>query len=370
MFGNWIIAKKNNTTNNSIAYHRFENQDHCILIDNLQNDEDYYWDENNKEGVFIIGYILPVLSLNTKVTPLLLLNSYKQAKEESFLNYKGNFTLIIVLKNEIVLVSDTFGISKFFYNNEIASNNLWIFKDYSDISVSLEAMYLYSIFNYWIKDYTLFKNISKSEGGYYYLVNSDIIKKQYFSISSFLRNREIKYTKKSTFKYAPELWTEVLNQYLKGFHNNRISQTLTAGLDSRMILAGFRKLNFTPETFTFGNIDSMDVHFAKIIASELNLRHYHYYPDSNFYENFKSIADEVIDIDHGLSTLFRAHRLDAYKKLSNISEVVFFGFIGSEIIRGGVYPDGLIYPNFVLDFWLGKKISVEGIIRNNFLKNR
>lgn len=368
MFTNWLIAKKNIKYDNKFFYNKLENINHNILFDQELKDEDYFWNEKNQEGVFVIGYILPLLSFSTEVCPQNILKYYKQTKEKSFLNYKGNFTIIIVQQNDIVLVSDSFGISKFFYNEKIISNNFWIFKTYSELNISLESLYLYSIFNYWIKDYTLFANISKSEGGYYYSISSGINKKQYFNIKTYLRNREIKYDKKSTFKHAPDLWSEVLSQYLNLFQNERISQTLTAGLDSRMILAGFRKLNYIPETFTFGKSDSMDVHYAKKVASELNVPHHHFYPYSEFFDNFSKKAYEVLFEANSLTTIYRAHRFDAYKKLSKISDVVFFGFIGSEIIRGGVYPDGLTYPNFVLNLWRGDRVSIKDILRNNFLQ--
>jgi asparagine synthetase B (glutamine-hydrolysing) len=368
MFINWLIIKKTKLYNIELFPNKFTNNDNYIVFDQHLSTDDYYWDDNNHEGVFVIGYILPKLSFPGKVDPKNIFKNYKSLKEKSFLEYKGNFTLIIVQKNNIILVSDTFGISKFFFNAEILSNNFWLFKDYSVLNVSLESLYLYTIFNYWIKDYTLFEGLSKSEGGCYYFLNSEITKKKYFDSKSYLRNREIKFDTISTFDHAPDLWSDILGQYLNFFKDKRISQSLTAGLDSRMILAGFKKLNFIPDAFTFGLNDSMDVHYAKKIASQLNIPHSHFYPDSGFFKNFYQKAKEVILEANSLTTIYRAHRFDAYKRLSDNSDVVFLGFIGSEIIRGGVYPDGLIYPNFVLDIWRGERISIKDILKKNFIR--
>lgn len=330
-----------------------------------------YCGASQNEGIFIFGYILPRLETHYKNDPESLFNLYKEKGINFLQNFKGVFTMIILSKEDIIIATDQFGVSKFFYtiinNKIIAVNNFHKLKKIIDYNISLHNIYLYFLFNYFIGDTTLYKEIKKSKGAEIIKGGRKIEIKRYFDLYEFLRNRDIKYNRVTTFDYAPQFWRTLINQYLSYFGRSKIAQTLTAGLDSRMILAGFRSNGFNPDTFTFGNEKSMDVLYAKKIAKALNLRHSCIYPDKTFFENFENYAINTVYSGNGLVTLYRAHRFDAYKKLSQTIETVFFGFIGSEVIRGGVYPDGLIYPKFVLELWLNKDLNIRNYLANSFI---
>lgn len=363
----WLIVKNNILVKNQLFKRKFSNLTHSFFFDSDVEQSNYFWDDLTQEGVFIDGYILPRLSFNKKANPKTIFEQYKNSGQASFLNYKGIYTIVIIEKEKTVISTDIFGVSKFFYSQSIVSNNLWVFNEFSEIKVSLEAVYMYLIFNYFIEEYTQFENIFKSVGGEFYTMQEQIIVNKYFDIYNYLSEREVLYDEKQTFNHAPELWLKIISQYLEYFKGRTISQTLTAGLDSRMILAAFRKLDYAPKTFTFGDSQSMDVVYASKLAQMLDITHYHFYPGNPFFQNFGDFAETVISEGCSLSSIYRGHRLDAYQKLQKISEVVFFGFIGSEIIRGGVFPDGLIYPNFILDIWLNKEVSIKKILTDNFV---
>lgn len=366
----WLIIPKDRYRLANEYELKFSNDYYYLCLEREINS--YYWNVSQNEGIFIFGYILPRLETHYKNDPKSLLSLYREKGINFLQNFKGVFTIIILSKEDIIIATDQFGVSKFFYtiinNKIIAGNNFYELKKIVNYNISLHNIYLYFLFNYFIGDTTLYKEIKKSKGAEIIRCGRKIEINRYFDLYEFLRNRDIKYDRATTFDYAPQFWRTLINQYLSYFGRSKIAQTLTAGLDSRMILAGFRSNGFNPDTFTFGSENSMDVVFAKKIATALNIKHYHFFPDNDFFKKYEVKALEVIEKGESLVTLFRAHRYDAYKKLSEISKVIFFGFIGSEIIRGGVFPDGLIYPKFVLDLWLGKNISIKSILEENYIK--
>lgn len=366
---NWLIIPKEETFNITtyklsvtVGNHKFYTN-----TDKLS----YYFDENKREGCFIYGYLLPRLNKDVKSEPVTLLDQFKTKGEKFLEDYKGIFTLIFITRDKISVFNDRVGISKFFYNqdqNDIyASNDILPLKQFVSLGLSMVNIYIYLLFNYFIEDRTAFREIFHSPGGTMLNIGlqSDISK--WFDFKQFLDHREIKFSKKETFKTAPEFWKQLIAQYLDHFKDHNISQTLTAGLDSRMILAGIRNNNYNPDTFTFGNEHSMDVHYAKKVAKELGLNHHHFYPESTFFDNYHKKSAEVVGSGNGLVTLFRSHRLDAYKKLSNHSDVILFGFIGSEIIRS-LYPDGLTLSRIISDYWVtGIMDPVENLKELGFL---
>lgn len=363
-----LMAKNEKSLINKKLKVNFSNNTYSLFHE-LSDDEYYTFD---KQGVFIFGYILPRLTEKKMgYSPKQILDNYIKYGDDFIISYKGVFTLIVFDGEDVKIFTDRFGISKFFHYNEggkiFASNRLSSLKNNRNFEVSLENIYMYLIFNYYIKDTTLFSGIKKSEGGMFIRISEKIQLEKYFNIRDFLQDRGEIISEKDTFSRATGLWKDLMGQYLEKFDTKSIAQTLTAGLDSRMILAGFRSNKFNPVTFTFGNTESMDVVYAKEIADKLKIKHNHYCSDKNFFENYGQLASKTIDLGDGLVSLYRAHRLDAYTKLSKKINTVFFGFIGSEITRGGVYPDGLIYPWIIIDKWLGKEINLSTYLEKSFV---
>jgi len=329
-------------------------------------DRQSYYLENDK-GLFIFGYILPVLgNSDQNVTPKNLLTKYEKSGKCFIRDYKGIFTLVIYYKGRFEFFTDRFGVSKFFYSGKnnmfIASNDLKLLSEFHKKQISKINILEYFVFNYFVNGHTLYKEIRYTLGGINYTLNSKLEKRSYFKITNFLEDRDIKYqTKKDTYKKAAEIWDSIINQYLKFFSDKKISLTLTSGLDSRMILAALKKNNYLPFTFTFGHKDSMDVIGAKNLAKEINLEHTNLYPDKDFFTNYSNKVLDTLIKGNSLTTLYRAHRLDAYSKIKDKTQAIFFGFIGSEIIRG-LYPDGLLIPKLVSELWLNEKLDVKQLI--------
>jgi hypothetical protein len=324
------------------------------------------------EGLFVFGYILP--RLNTIIKGNVyenILEGLKLHGPQYILNFKGNFILIRFYDEKIFIINDHFGVSKYFFSGDgdqfMASNHISFIKKNRTLEISRKNILLYYLFNYFIEGTTVFNNCHYSTPASFHTLGSETFWGHYFSVKEFIDGRKIKYGKKESLKMAADLWKKIFQQYLNFFNNRRISQTITAGLDSRLILAGFRANNYNPSTFTFGRFDSMDVVHAKKVVRKLKLKHEHLYPDKSFFSNYSKFAKDVILRSSGMATLFRAHRLQAYDLLKANYNVLFFGFIGSETIRG-LYPDGLLVPRIVSDYWLKGDFNLKEYFPANWFK--
>lgn len=366
----WIVYNKSfNLKFLPFLSSKYEINNHTLCL-NEDNVYKSYVSQDKKEGVFIWGYIFPRLQFN--ITQDLAVTILEEVKSENFSyinNFKGNFNIICFFNNQLILFNDQFGIKKYFYyqsnNVFLASNHIKFILKNITLEVSKVNIIKYFIFNYFVDGSTIYEKCNYSKAGTYFTLSNEYKTDEYFSINDFVDKKEIKYSVKDSIIRGSELWKQIIKQYINSFEGKRISQTLTAGLDSRLILAGFRSNNYIPSTFTFGRKDSLDVIHAQKIAKKLKITHTHLYPNDDFFCDYSRKAKEVVALSSGMSSLYRAHRYDAYKRMKNSYDVLFFGFIGSEIIRG-LYPDGLTVPKIISDYWLNNAIDIQKYYPKNW----
>lgn len=297
---------------------------------------------------------------------------YYKKDSGAFLLLKFNYTSIIYDEKEISIFNDREGIDKFFYIKLpigiIASNDFWwVFKHLSNYNLSVKNIGNYLLNNYFIGNQTIVEEIKKSIPATLIKISESKIQiDNYFSKTEELKNKKINYTQKESLEYSKSLWTNILEQSYN-YINENPSITLTGGLDSRLILSGLRNKGMQTNAFTFGNSQSMDVQIAIQLSNHLHLNHYHFDIDNNFYKNFHDNAVKVIRTGMSLVSIGRSFRYLAYSDFSNHTNHLYFGFIGSELLRGGVYPDGLMYSDVVTDYWTNELKDFESYFKNTFL---
>ena len=274
----WIVFKncpKQESISNSWIL-VFNNDNFSFYQRDMENRK--YFKSSENTFIFLHGFLLPKLDSGKTTDLQHILDDFLNNGEEFIKNYKGDFVLLIIHRGKLIIYSDYFGVGKYFYTTDgdgfIASNRLSVFSDLIDLTLNQRNVYLYFLLNYLPYETTFFNGLNKNIGGNYIVVNNKgTSENQYFDIIEFLRNRKpLKLKDKELFQLASENWMLLIEQYLNYTGNSKIAMTLTAGLDSRLILAAMQKLGVNPITFTFGRKDSMDVRYAKIIAKKsLNL---------------------------------------------------------------------------------------------------
>jgi len=347
---NWIITRLS-------ADENFEKQ---VILNagyvfhfSLPEDK-YYYDESTNSGIFIFGYYFyrlnttPVSGLNG------LFNRLKENVSDSFHLIKGVYTIIVIRNGEFTVLNDPLGISKFYFSNDhtLFAGRIRYVKRHVDSALSKNHLLEYYVFNYSLNGRTFFENINYSTPASCFQLMPDgkVSCSEYVDIVEYLSRPGYKLPKKDVFTHAVTTWDGIIQQ-IKPSLNENASLTLTAGLDSRIILGGFIKQGITNyNTFTFGHEQSSDVVYAKLLADKTKIPHNHYYPDNLFFDDFDTIATETSSIGDSLVSIYRAHRLQAYKNIMNDSSAIVMGMAGSDLVRSMGY-DRLIVSDIAMHCW-------------------
>lgn len=167
------------------------------------------------------------------------------------------------------------------------------------------------------------------------------------SIWSFIRGS----WKKETY-FNKEIWEEQpsisLESFYSGFRSlfkkilprylnsaDKITISLTGGLDTRMIMAYNEKPPNTLPCHTFGSIyhDSFDVKSAQRVAAACGQPHHIIRVDRAFLNNFDRLAAMAIYITDGYLDVTGAAELYINNLVRNIAPIRLTGNYGSEVLR-------------------------------------
>ncbi len=343
----WLLTKTQFSFANQFDRQIFLLAGYCLYF-TLPTDL-YFYDVERKSGIFVFGYYISRLNSNINYKNLYdLFLELSRDPRKSHKIIKGMYTIVLIQEGSFSVFNDPLGLSKFYYslNKEDASfaGRIRYIIQIGDATLSKEQLLAYYVFNYSLNGNTFFNNIKYSTPGLIFFINENGAMKseQYFDFLLNLSQPKDKIKKKSVFEYAPQLWLDIIKQWQEMLKRGRASLTLTAGLDSRIILGSFIKTGYSNyDTFTFGHPESLDVDYAKLIAKEYNIRHQHFYPEEDFFTNFAVHAKKVFENGDTLVSIYRAHRLMAYSRVMQNSDAIVMGLAGSDLVRGFGY-DGLI----------------------------
>ena len=132
---------------------------------------------------------------------------------------------------------------------------------------------------------------------------------------------------------------DIVKGNIKGISSDKISITLTGGMDSRIILACLLKLGIKPVCLTYGNFLANDVLISKIIGEKYGLKVNNAISTEPNPETYHEWVKNVVKLDSGNAHLHRAHRYAAIEEHVKMfdTKVLFTGHMGGEGIRGLTY---------------------------------
>jgi asparagine synthase (glutamine-hydrolysing) len=131
-----------------------------------------------------------------------------------------------------------------------------------------------------------------------------------------------------------ETFKRVLPRYFES--DSRIGISLTAGLDSRMIMACLPKSEQKPVCYTFAGQkqDTLDARLAGRVAEVCGLEHQILRLGADFFSNFASYADRTVYITDGCLGTLGAHEIYLNRQARQLSPVRLTAVFGGEILRG------------------------------------
>ncbi len=337
--------------------------------------------EKKVEWLLIIdGYVLPRHKLrnqyNGKSQEELIERLYKE-KGNEFINFiKGNFIIIIGnLQLGFTLYTDHLGTKKVFYyhdsekNKFILSNRFKYVSDAINTKLNLAGIVVQSLTHHYLGGLTFLEQINYTKPAAMIEFSRRLNFQQYWDCSELLKLQRNDFSPRE----MADSFKGIMKDYLDFFNPDKISLTLTGGLDSRTILAALLSLGCKPYTFTYGHANSPDAETAKQISRSCGIKHHNHY-DIPTADWFASMSKEITDIGDSITQLHRAHRLWAVKAESGMhpdSQMLIGGYMGGESIRN-FYYDGVIISDFT-QRWIqengDKKRLIQEVLSNRFIKS-
>lgn len=331
---NWLIS-------NNPGYHKSSLIEYQSERFTISSDSKFLKRMSAELLLGIDGYILPRYAVFDKYCGLNqyeLLDALIQDYDLNFIHYlKGDFTIVIVFKNEIHLFSDRSSIKKsFVYNVGLTftiSNNLKTLVEKVGMHIDVENIAIFLLFSHFIDGHTMFKNIMASRPAQHILITQDNFSIDYYwSPANVLKSRKGGI---NDIEYFSHYWNEIIRYYINYLKPNGLSITLTGGNDSRMVLASLLNLKVPLHAFTYGNPKSFDNCIAQKISQETEIPHTNYFPESIDSKWLLDLSKQILSSGNSLVNIHRAHRYDAAKREANLTKnnMIITGLMGGEYIK-------------------------------------
>ncbi|HEV2329078.1 MAG TPA: asparagine synthase-related protein [Verrucomicrobiae bacterium] len=131
-----------------------------------------------------------------------------------------------------------------------------------------------------------------------------------------------------------ETFRRILPRYIES--DLRLGISLTAGLDSRMIMACLPAKALNPICYTYSgqNVDMLDARLAARVAAACGLEHKTLRIGADFFTDFSTWVDKTIYATDGYFGITGAHEIYLSRQARELSPVRLTGIFGGEIFRG------------------------------------
>ncbi len=245
------------------------NEDKTMAI--IFNGEIYNYQEL-KEELIKEGYVF-----QTKTDTEVLLHGYEYWKDELFSKLRGMFAFVIYDKKneEIIGARDHFGMKPFYYYKK---EDVFLFA--SEIKAMLEhplfekeintdALKMYLIFQYSVKEETFFKNVYKLKPGHFFHYKDGELKvKSYFTLDYQ------KKTKKTYQKMKQELRSVLEDSiyYHQTTSDVEVGAYLSGGVDSSYVVSVARPDKTFSVGFSYDGFDETE--YASDLSKMLKIKNY------------------------------------------------------------------------------------------------
>jgi len=244
-----------------------ETHEKCIIF----NGEIYNYESLKKE-LLELGY-----QFKTKTDTEVILHGYSAWKDDLFARLRGMFAFVIYDKKtkELIGARDHFGMKPFYYY--VKENEFMFASEIKSMlvhpnfqkEINKEALKMYLIFQYSVKEETFFKNVYKLKPGHYFHYKEgkmDI--KPYF---------ELKYEKDSskTYQKMKEELQKILEDsiyYHQTTSDVEVGAYLSGGVDSSYVVSVAKPDKTFSVGFSYDGFDETDM--AKDLSKMLDIKNY------------------------------------------------------------------------------------------------
>jgi hypothetical protein len=261
---------------------------------------------------------------------------YIKKKNKLVDEIKGNFQIVLIENDQIILVNSRSGVSPFYYcfDNDkfICSTAIYLFPKQvkNNLKFSEKNILEYAIFNYPLGENTLFKNVyNLLPGEIITYKNGKLNREKYYDVADLITEKRI--SVKEAIEKGNYLFKKIVNTFASD--KEYINASLTGGFDGRTILSvlDYPKKNLL--LYSFGIKGSYNISIPIEISKDLGYNFKPYYLDEDYAESYPFYAEMTCLLTDCLATVQRANYLYVFEDLAKHSDVVITGIFGSELMR-------------------------------------
>lgn len=306
-----------------------------ILYTSEIKKEDFYYEDDRYVLIFD-GEIFSWSSyIPGEFTTIKILNFLKNNEPCSVMSLNGNYNIFIYdkLLKTLLVLNDRLGLRPLYYSicngKVIFASEVKAFASDKNFKkdLNIDAIVDFFTYEYIMSNRTHFLNVSVFPHASYVIIDLKECKidlKKYWDFC-FL-NTEAEIDSDSEKKYLDQFYNVIMNAVNRVVKDKEIiGIPLSGGLDSRMITNFANVLKKSIKTYTFGQLGSHDVEYAKKISKTLKL--------DNYYEGIKEkslvefMRTGAIQCDAMLSCN-HYHILNILDPLSADCDVLLDGYLG------------------------------------------
>jgi asparagine synthase (glutamine-hydrolysing) len=272
-----------------------------------------------------------------------LVHLYEEEGDQFFEKLNGLFSGLLIdkRKDKVFLFNDRYGIERVYYyeaNGEFyfASEAKALLRILPELRAFDEhGVAHFLTFGCPLEWRTLFRDVQLLPGGSVWTFKSGKCHKQkYFSPETWEAQPALSIESfESEFQ---ESFKRILPHYFES--DSKIGISLTAGLDTRMIMAWARPNHGGMPCYTFNGSyrDCADVRIARKVAAACGQPHHTISVGDEFLAQFPQLAEQTVRISDGAMNVTGAVELYVNRLARRIAPVRLTGNYGSEILRGQV----------------------------------
>ena len=271
-----------------------------------------------------------------------LLRLYEENGEEFVRHLNGWFCGILadLRSKKVILFNDRYGMSRLYtYEGKdvilFGSEAKSLLKVNPELRViDPEAFAQFLRYDCIMGDRSLFKNVALLPGGSAWSFDrrGGVTKKRYFDFKEWEQQDTL--SPNEFYEKFTSAMTQIGATYAGDI--KKVALSLTAGLDTRAVLASLLLRDHSFPCYTFGGVwgETFDIAIARKLAAVHNQPFQAIKINGDFFKNFASLAEQSVYISDGNHNAFGAHNLYFNRIARKIAPVRLTGKYGSEVVRG------------------------------------
>jgi asparagine synthase (glutamine-hydrolysing) len=270
-----------------------------------------------------------------------LVHLYEEEGEQFVEKLNGLFSGLLIDKRrrETFLFNDRYGVERIYWHEAdgefyFASEAKALLRVLPELrAFDEEGVAQFLTFGCTLEGRSLFRRVRSLPGGSVWsFENEKCHKRKYFSPEIWESQPTL-----STESFASqfrETFQRILPRYLES--GSKIGISLTAGVDSRTIMACLPQTGEKPICYTFSGEkrDTLDARLAARVAEACGLEHQILRIGPDFFSNFLSNVDRTVYVTDGALGSLGAHEIYLNNQARALSPVRLTGVFGGEILRG------------------------------------